>query len=100
MVVSTATNRVTDRITGSAVMLEKAARPSTTLAPMSPLAASPSRRTSSTLSHTTSSVENTMPAWLVISEKAARLNNDMGKCGIMDRLLPRNPLDPRKTNGI
>src|SRR3546814_473238 len=78
-VVSTAMNRDTDKMTGSAVMLENAARPKTTLAPILPLAASPRRRTSKTLSQTTSKVEKTTPAWLMISETTERLNKDMRK---------------------
>src|SRR5690606_34114492 len=77
MVVSTAINSDTDKIIGKAVMLEKAAKPNTTSAPMAPLAASPSNRTSSTLSHTTSKVEKTTPAWLIISDTTERLNSDM-----------------------
>src|SRR5690554_3454414 len=76
-VVSTAMNSDTDKIVGNAVMLENAARPKTTSAPMVPLAASPSRRTSSTLSHTTSKVENTTPPWPRISETTERLNSDI-----------------------
>ncbi|CPN84035.1 Uncharacterised protein [Bordetella pertussis] len=55
-------NSDTARMVGNAVMVEKAARPSTTSAPIEPPAASPSRRTSRTLSQTTTSVENTTPA--------------------------------------
>src|SRR5690554_5330400 len=79
MVVSTAINSDTDKITGKAVMLENVARPKTTSAPMLPPAASPSRRTSSTLSQTTSSVDRTTPPWLVISAVTERLNSDMSK---------------------
>src|SRR5690606_8974488 len=61
-VVSTAMKSETDKMTGKAVMLENVARPNTTSAPIEPLAASPSRRTSRTLSQTTSKVENTTPA--------------------------------------
>ncbi len=47
---------------GRAVMVDSAASTSTTSAPMLPPAASPSRRTSNTLSHTTSRVEKTTTA--------------------------------------
>src|SRR5690554_672222 len=77
MVVSTAIKSDTDKMTGKAVMLEKVARPKTTSAPIEPFAASPSSRTSSTLSQTTSRVENTTPAWLRISDTTERLNSDM-----------------------
>src|SRR5690606_10500221 len=62
IVVNTAINKETARMTGKAVMLENVASPTTTSAPMAPFAASPSRRTSNTLSQTTSNVENTTPA--------------------------------------
>ena len=56
-VVSTAMKTDTARMVGSAVMVDSAASTSTTSAPMLPPAASPSKRTRSTLSHTTSNVE-------------------------------------------
>lgn len=61
-VVSTAMKTDTARMVGSAVMVDSAASTSTTSAPMLPPAASPSKRTRSTLSHTTSNVEKTTPA--------------------------------------
>src|SRR5690554_3817952 len=79
IVVRTAMNRETARITGNAVILEKVANPTTTSAPMAPAAASPSRRTSKTLSHTTSNVETTTPAWLRISDTTERLNSDISE---------------------
>ena len=48
----------TARMVGSAVMVDSAASTSTTSAPMLPPAASPSKRTRSTLSHTTTWKDN------------------------------------------
>src|SRR3546814_2438783 len=67
-VVSTAIKSDTASMTGKAVMLEKVARPKTTSAPILPLAATPRRRTSNTLSKTTNKVENTTSARPEISD--------------------------------
>ena len=77
IVVNTAINNEADKITGKAVIVENNAMPKTTSAPMLPLAASPTKRTSNTLNHTISSVDKTTPAWLRISDTALRLNKDM-----------------------
>src|SRR5690606_41278670 len=76
-VVSTAMNRETARIIGKAVILEKAARPSTTSGPIVPLAASPNKRTRSTLRHTIRKVDSTTALRRKKSDTEERLNKDI-----------------------
>jgi hypothetical protein len=83
MVVNTPIKIDTAKMMGRAAIVVNAARPITTSAPMRPAAASPSRRTNMTLSHTTINVDRTTLKWLVISETTERLNKDIVRDAVL-----------------